>query len=281
MITIKKRNAVPRAELTCRGCGSVLEYGNEDLVEFTTETAHYLIDSNGFLARNYKLKCPVCNIEQPAPWIQGQKTTSAPQIPSTNEELVDLGLPSGTLWSKFNLGAEKETDFGNFYQWGDIQGHEDSADYDFSWGTYKWGTENNLTKYGSTDNNLVLDNEDDPVYSATHGKMKSPTKEQWKELIANTNHQWIYNFKESGANGIKFTNKNDSTKYIFIPAAGFCSSSYRYRVNSWGFVWSSSRGPTSPDNAWYMYCYSGNVLMGNYHRCDGYSVRGVMNKKNS
>lgn len=56
-----------------------------------------------------------------------------------NTEYVDLGLPSGTLWAKCNLGAEKETDFGKFYQWADTQGYDGDAGHDFHWSTYKWG----------------------------------------------------------------------------------------------------------------------------------------------
>jgi len=32
-------------------------------------------------------------------------------------EVVDLGLPSGTLWCKYNLGSG---DYGEYYRWGDI-----------------------------------------------------------------------------------------------------------------------------------------------------------------
>lgn len=275
MITIKKRNAVPRAELTCRGCGSILEYGNEDLVEFVTETAHYLTDNNDYLARNYKLKCPVCNIEQPAPWIQGQKTTSAPQIPSTNEELVDLGLPSGTLWSKFNLGAEKETDFGRFFQWGDTQGHKDASEHQFKRNDYKWEIPLSITKakYNNLDNKLVLDNEDDPVFVATSGKQKMPTKEQMQELIDYTDHKWA---TIDGVNGMKFISKNDQSKYIFIPAAGYYYDGSHNDVGSWACVWSASRSEYSASSVWCMYFDAGDVDMGYYTRWYGYNVRGVV-----
>lgn len=285
MIAIKKRNAVPRAELTCRGCGSILEYGNEDLVEFVTQTVHYSLDNNGFLSRNYKLKCPVCNIEQPAPWIQRQKTGSTPQIPSTNEELVDLGLPSGTLWTKTNLGAESETDFGLFYQWGDTKGYKGFSKHQFDWNGYKYGSWKSLTKYNNTDDKLVLDNDDDPVYVATDGKMKSPTREQLQELIVYTNHEWIENFKGSGVNGMKFWKKGseesiDSDSYIFIPAAGSCYDSYHYGVGSWGYVWSSSRNSSDPSGAWRMYFDLGDVSMRYDYRRYGYSVRGILNTEN-
>lgn len=34
-------------------------------------------------------------------------------------DYVDLGLPSGLLWAKKNLGAETEEDAGLYFQWGD------------------------------------------------------------------------------------------------------------------------------------------------------------------
>lgn len=196
-----------------------------------------------------------------------------------NEGLVDLGLPSGTLWAKCNLGAEKETDFGLFYQWGNTEGYDGDADYDLTWSTYKWGTDAKLTKYNKNDRKLVLDNEDDPVYVATDGKMMSPTKTQLQELIDYTNHEWKENFEGSGVNGMKFTNKSDETKYIFIPAAGFCGLSYHDTEGSWGYIWSLSRNSTIPNYAWYMSFDSGDVGVNRSYRCYCFSVRGVVNKQ--
>ena len=34
--------------------------------------------------------------------------------------VVDLGLPSGTLWCKYNLGANTETEYGDYYAWGEL-----------------------------------------------------------------------------------------------------------------------------------------------------------------
>ena len=33
-------------------------------------------------------------------------------------EYVDLDLPSGLKWAKCNVGAEKETDYGDYFMWG-------------------------------------------------------------------------------------------------------------------------------------------------------------------
>lgn len=45
-----------------------------------------------------------------------------------------------------------------------------------------------------------------------------PTREQLIELIANTTYEWT---SINGVNGGKFTSKTDSSKYIFLPAAGY------------------------------------------------------------
>ena len=216
-------------------------------------------------------------------WLEKQDKQT--DIINNQSDCVDLGLPSGTLWCKHNLGAEKETDFGLFFQWGDTQGYSSVNVHQFSWNKYKWGTGDNLTKYNSTDewtqllalksNKLVLDNEDDPVWAATDGKMKSPTKEQLQELRNHTNLEWV---EIDGVKGMKFINKNDDTKYIFIPAAGDCIGSGYDGVGSWGFLWSSSRDSDDPRYAWRLYFDSGNISMYSTYRCLGYSVRGVINR---
>lgn len=200
-----------------------------------------------------------------------------PKPTMNNKGFVDLGLPSRTLWAKCNLGAEKETDFGKFFQWGDTQGYSGVDEHQFQWSDYKWGTSwDNITKYNVDDCETVLNNEDDPVFVATNGKFKLPTKEQLQELIDCTNHEWI---TIDGVKGMKFINKNDETKYIFIPAAGCCGDGGRYDVGSWGRVWSASRDESSTSSAWYLYFDAGYVVMLSYERCDGYSVRGILREK--
>ena len=80
---------------------------------------------------------------------------------------VDLGL--SVLWAKTNLGADKETDAGLYFQWGDTQGYTaeqvgngEGLKY-FGWDDYKWsidGSSSNFSKYTGSDK-TVLDLEDD------------------------------------------------------------------------------------------------------------------------
>lgn len=32
-------------------------------------------------------------------------------------EFVDLGLPSGTLWAKCNIGVDEEYEYGGYFAW--------------------------------------------------------------------------------------------------------------------------------------------------------------------
>ena len=206
-------------------------------------------------------------------WLENQDEQE--DIITNQADYVDLGLPSGTLWAKCNLGAKKESDFGLYYQWGDTQGYAGVDEHQFSWGDYKWDDKVDLTKYNDTDKKLVLDNEDDPVFVATNGMFKSPTKKQMQELIKHTDHKWT---EIDGVKGMKFINKNDSTKYIFIPAAGYCSAGGYYSVGDWGYIWSVNRDGYYENYAWSMGFYAGNVHIPSNYRSCGFSVRGVMNK---
>ncbi len=62
----------------------------------------------------------------------------------SNHPWVDLGLPSGTLWSICNLGASSAEIFGNRYAWGEV-----GFDLDYSWSSYRHckGSQKTLTKY--------------------------------------------------------------------------------------------------------------------------------------
>lgn len=150
--------------------------------------------------------------------------------------MIDLDLPSGTLWADRNIGALTETDGGTFFQWGDTQEYtvdqisteettvDDTTKKYFDYTDYKWcdGTETSFTKYcydssyGTVDNKTELDLSDDAAYVNTGHKMPSPR--HFSELIANTNQEYIENYNDSGINGWKFISKTNEDKYIFIPS---------------------------------------------------------------
>ena len=201
-----------------------------------------------------------------------------------NYEYVDLGLKSGTLWAKCNIGATSETDYGVYFQWGDASGVSGSlvgkySDENYSWGSYTHcnGSSttlkkyNNESSYGTVDNIMTLETVDDAAAQIMGGDWRMPTDAEFQELIDKTTKEWT---QVNGVNGYKFTSKTNGNS-IFIPAAGYCFYGSVYYVGDGGYVWSSSLLTSSPDYAWSLDFNSGGCGMGYDSRCYGWSVRGV------
>ena len=205
---------------------------------------------------------------------------------------VDFGLPSRTLWAKCNVGAEKETDYGFYFQWGDIK---NKSNAECSWTTYKHcdSTFNSLKKYNNNssyganpDNIKTLKPVDDAATQIMGDEWRMPTKADFQELIDNTDHEWVENFNESGVNGIKLTSKADTSKYIFIPAAGFIDSSScnggPLTQGAYVTVWSSSLYESEPDQACDMRTDNGaRISVSPNNRYRGAVVRGVTKRQDA
>ena len=193
---------------------------------------------------------------------------------------VDLDLPSGTLWAACNVGAKKPSDYGLYFQWGDTQGY--TADQvgtrrgqkNFSSYDYKWnpsGDGNAFTKYTTMKAKLGLD--DDAAHVHMGGSWHMPTPKQIDELLNNTVNKWT---TLDGVRGRLFTSKSDSSKSIFVPAAGCSSGGSLDDSGSFGDVWSSVLLRGSADYGQYLGFNSYYVGLCYSSRCYGFSVRGVI-----
>ena len=167
---------------------------------------------------------------------------------------VDLGLPSGTLWATYNVGAtkpEQYADYGDFFAWGDVV-----PDRDFTWYSYKYGKAQlqwdlyGLTKYNfeggypsSIDRLSTLLPEDDAATVSWGVYWRMPTSEELRELIENCEYSWT---EVDGVKGANFTGPNGNS--VFFPASGYCEGSSGYfsrdsfssKKGEVGFYWSSS-----------------------------------------
>ncbi len=199
---------------------------------------------------------------------------------SQEGELVDLGL--SVKWRKYNLGATKPEDYGDYYAWGETEPKDK-----YSWSMYKWanGAEDKLTKYcptdkpaywdgaGDPDGKAVLDPEDDVAHVKLGGKWRMPTDAEWTELRTKCTWTLVTNYNGSGINGrlVKATNGNS----IFLPAAGDWGK-HLYDAGSGGYYRSSSLNTGDPDFAWGVYFYSDDVGRRYYYsRFLGLPVRPV------
>lgn len=177
--------------------------------------------------------------------------------PVKDYDYVDLGLPSGTKWATMNVGAATETDYGKYYQYGK------GAD------TYQ--VTSGQSNYSGTENPLALSA--DTAAQVWGGQWHMPTRAQVGELVTETTYTWETNFNNSGINGAKFTNKTDSTKYIFIPAAGYFVNGNLNYVNTQARCWGSV--PNGINYAYMLYADSTQKWSDCYERKEGYPVRPV------
>lgn len=196
--------------------------------------------------------------------------------PNEAYEYVDLGLPSGLLWSTCNVGANAPEEYGDYFAWGETQPKDT-----YNWSTYQYcnGSGYTLIKYcnnsnygynGFTDNLTTLQPEDEAATANWGADWRMPTKEEWQELYNNTTCTWT---TQNGVNGRLFTASNGNT--LFLPAAGYRFGSSLDETGLYGYYWSSSLYTDRPHDSWVLYFYSGDYGMGSSDRYYGRSVRAV------
>jgi hypothetical protein len=206
----------------------------------------------------------------------GTAYATAPQ--PQGDYWVDLGLPSGLLWAKCNLGANTPEEYGNYYAWG-----ETTTKDVYNWSTYRYctadsvGTLQTLTKYntsstyGTVDTLTTLQAMDDAATAALGSGARTPTIAEWVELYINTTVEWT---TMNGVNGRKFTSTANGNT-LFLPAAGVRYGSEPSSAGSYGYYWSSSLNTDYPYGAWYFFFTSDGQGMSSYSRYFGHSVRAV------
>ena len=209
--------------------------------------------------------------------------------PFNGYEYVDLGLPSGTLWAKCNVGAEKESDYGLYFAWGEVEGYNSSQvgygdgqrphdGSDYKWNEGEWQCDgSNYTKYKpGLDNLTTLLPEDDAARVNMGGSwhMPSKSKEQLKELI-NSSYTTTTWTTVNGVKGRRITSKTNRNT-LFLPASGLCIRDSVSSIGSYGFYWSSSLYEDYRRRAWYLNFYSGSIGVASYDRYYGRTVRGVV-----
>ena len=138
-------------------------------------------------------------------------------VQNASDLYVDLGIEvdgKKIYWAKCNLGADSETDYGDYFAWGEVTGtNEGKANFADDGSTYYFGTYPFFTKYTGSDLSM-LEKEDDAAYAALGGKFRMPTKAEIEALAA-LPQQWV---TESGIVGVKFTGNGNT---LFFPAASY------------------------------------------------------------
>lgn len=188
------------------------------------------------------------------------------------KDCVDLGLPSGLMWRKYNVGASSGYEMGNYYAWG-----ETVTKQNYFSTTYKWceldGAIKRYTKYNKTDKLTLLQPEDDAATANLGENYRTPTPKEWEELLAectwevatttNKKNKTVINYwKVVGPNG----------NFIILPSAGY------YFMDTWESYSSCYQSASEKAILWEIDKTNEMPSMFNVKREYGYPVRPVLKK---
>ena len=143
-------------------------------------------------------------------------------------QLIDLGLPSGTLWADRNVGADKPEEYGDYFRFGETTPFtEKSPEYVY----------NDI-------NESIAGTDKDAATTILGAQFHMPTFKQIKELLDYCSREWT---QVNGVNGTIVTGPNGNS--IFLPASGlrFYDDGSLFNVGSYGYFWSAS--PSSSNNS--------------------------------
>ena len=196
--------------------------------------------------------------EEPEQREQRESYLSCPD--NHHPHLINLGLPSGTLWACCNVGATAPEGSGGYYAWGETE--EKSEGYDWKNYIYSNGSQNSYIDIGLT----ICGTEYDVAHVKWGGYWQMPSFEQIQELATKCYYEWT---EVNGTKGIKFIGVNGGS--IFMPAA-WRKIKDNSIIEEMGCYWSGSRDfpvqPTVQDDAYnYFYVSNAHVLLFSKNRC--------------
>lgn len=108
------------------------------------------------------------------------RPVKGPGVPVPNN-CVDLGLDSGLLWAKCNMGATEPTKPGDYYAWGETSTKKEYYSTNYKHFKAKYNIE--VLKYNEKDGKEVLELEDDVARVNLGVGYRIPTQKDWEELL--------------------------------------------------------------------------------------------------
>ena len=214
-------------------------------------------------------------------------------------EYVDLGLPSGNLWATCNLGAAKETDFGQYFTWGNADGVTITYDMQefFDWyfdgpidiaspkgqfteehyqgsSGYEWAFCKRLPATATYDAACKY------LGQGWH----VPSEADFQELYDNTDidievHRDVQDRYFAG--GWRIRSRKDPNVSIFIPFAGYCYPSDDLWLANECRYWTNATSADNPQMGQYLKYHPdfGYFHFENTEKNYGLPIRAVYNTK--
>jgi hypothetical protein len=186
-------------------------------------------------------------------------------------EFVDLGL--SVKWATCNVGANTPEEYGRYFAWAEISSKEN-----YEWETYKWGDSDKLSKYcidsdmGTIDDKTRLENSDDAAYMNWGTNWRTPSKEEYEELLNKCVWKWA---KLNNVQGYIVTSKINGNS-IFLPAAGHRIGSVLTEALYGADYMTSDLSSLSMLAYSLHFCERGYLRFEEFHRMRGQVVRPVL-----
>lgn len=197
-------------------------------------------------------------------------------------EYVDLGLPGGVLWATCNVGAEKPEEYGKYFAWGDTTGYTQDESHNFYWTTYKWcnGTYDSMNKYctdsgyGTVDNKVILDPEDDAATANWGSGWRMPTLQEISYLY-DSNYVTAEWTTVNDVGGFMITSKSNGNS-MFLPATGYRTDVDLSFPGTYGIYWTRELNVNDNQSANILSIYAGGIIERNGMKREfGIPVRAV------
>ena len=176
-------------------------------------------------------------------------------------------------WATMNIGANNETELGQYFAWGDVVGQ--------TWIPLTGGVAAHWSGSGFTTaptldpaNPSVLPLSYDAANANWGGSWHMPTQEEFDALCALSNKSWQTDYNGSGVKGYEFKDADGNS--IFLPVAGWGCDTDLNDAGDYGNYWSSSLYTGNPIRAYYLNFSAGGAgtEMDNF-RSYGNSVRAL------
>ena len=214
-------------------------------------------------------------------------------VNANGHEFVDLGIEvdgKTVLWATTNVGASAPEKYGDYFAWGETEPYyqnwsgsgnptswKDGKSAGYGWQSYC--AQSSFTEWSTVpyDDNKVLKPEYDAARQNWGGDWVMPTQAELQALYDNTTNAWTANYNSTGVTGRVFTSKKDTSKSIFLPAAGYFNGTSARNVRSLSRYWSSSLYADNSSLAYGLYFDPSDVdLASGYYRFFGQCVRPVL-----
>lgn len=211
-------------------------------------------------------------------------TQSTPDGEAAGHTYIDLGLPSGTLWATCNIDAESPYHSGQYFAWGETNPRDLFQWKDYEFFEEEYSDVNGHTTYSATDIGPQISGTKYDAARAQWGNAwRTPTKEEWEELISNCRAEYKTVTVVPPRAGLYLWGPNGNKIVLSLtasPHAGIdpCISRGEY--------WTATADTEQPDgNPSAMMLYinpsTSHMALKSYGRHDGLAIRPVISHQDA